>query len=90
MQGPAKLGFNLQFTIVPDALASHVKNLGQAEVEQCKTCMRAPTRPAKPRRPRRSLDNNQADLWVNLTVESQPIEVFLEATRDANSPYDPE
>ncbi|SDK61778.1 hypothetical protein [Nonomuraea jiangxiensis] len=76
--GPAKLGFNLQFTIAPDALASHVENLGQAEVEQCKTCMRTSTRPAKPRRPRRSLDNNQADLWVNLAVEGQPIEVFLE------------
>jgi hypothetical protein len=77
VQGPAKLGFNLQFTIAPDALASHVENLGQAEVEQCKTCMRAPTRPARPRRPRRSLDNNQAELWINLT-DGTPIEVFLE------------
>ncbi|WP_103962864.1 CIR N-terminal domain-containing protein [Nonomuraea solani] len=30
--GPAKLGFNLQFTIAPDTLASHVEKLGQAEV----------------------------------------------------------
>jgi hypothetical protein len=75
--GSAKLGFNLQFTIAPDALASHVENLGQAEVKQCQACMRAPTRPAKPRRPRRSLDTNQAELWINLTGGT-PIEVFLE------------
>jgi hypothetical protein len=77
MPGPAQLGFNLQFTIAPDALASHVENLGQTEVERCQACMRAPTRQAKPRRPRRSLDNNQAELWINLT-EGTPIEVFLE------------
>ncbi|PZG19908.1 hypothetical protein [Nonomuraea aridisoli] len=75
--GPASLGFNLQFTIAPDALASHVENLGQVEVEQCTACMRAPTRPAKPRRPRRSLNTNQAELWINLT-DGTPIEVFLE------------
>ncbi|MGR6924211.1 hypothetical protein ACU635_58960 [[Actinomadura] parvosata] len=75
--GPAKLGFNLQFTISPGALAGHLESLGQAEVEQCTICMGTPARRARPRRPRRSLDSNQADLWVNLTG-SPPIEVFLE------------